>query len=513
MLGLPAKKYLSVPTLFADMRRFGCRPFPAGRRAWALLSVAVILWLAWLSAQLAPLIWSDTNTRDTADQMRWDDWGAPDTTDSGTVCSSSLVDRPLPRWMCPDEPVDVVYTWVNGSDPEHLQQLEKTLVQLGRKPSADSVAAYRFADSEELRYSLRSLEKNAPWVRHVYLVTSGQVPYWLDLKSPRITLVTHAEIFPNKSHLPTFSSPAIEAHLHRIPGLSNRFLYLNDDFMIGQPVCLEDFVTPSGEYTLYLDVPIGGGPPGNPFYASLENTDRMLRRRYGAAKRHFIAHVPLLLERDLLFELQSHFPVEYDLSSAGRVRSPTDVQFAMAYTYFLMSEQREVPLEKLFDVLDADGSGDWSLSEIHTVLARLRPLPLTPKSVESFTTSLLRCAGQTGPIPDQPSFSKGVVLGCPEVTTELQQQLGTRPRFYYRLGPRQHWSMTMLRKNVDHNAANLNKVRRNPPRFPAFNNEFAGADANTVREVAELLQDLLKALFPKPSQFERPVRSSVDWRA
>ena len=71
----------------------------------------------------------------------------------------------------------------------------------------------------------------------------------------------------------------------------------------------------------------------------------------------------------------------------------------------------------------------------------------------------------------------------------------------------------MLRKNVDHNAANLNKVRRNPPRFPAFNNEFAGADANTVREVAELLQDLLKALFPKPSQFERPVRSSVDWRA
>ena len=49
------------------------------------------------------------------------------------------------------------------------------------------------------------------------LVTNGQVPYWLNLDAPRLTVVTHAELFPNASHLPTFSSPAIEAHLHRIP--------------------------------------------------------------------------------------------------------------------------------------------------------------------------------------------------------------------------------------------------------------------------------------------------------
>jgi len=48
--------------------------------------------------------------------------------------------------------------------------------------------------------------------------------------------VTHDEIFVNKSHLPTFSSPAIEAHIHRIPGLANRFIYLNDDVMFGKEV-------------------------------------------------------------------------------------------------------------------------------------------------------------------------------------------------------------------------------------------------------------------------------------
>jgi hypothetical protein len=54
-------------------------------------------------------------------------------------------------------------------------------------------------------------------------------------------VITHEEIFLNKSHLPTFSSPAIECHLHRIPGLSDKFLYLNDDTMFGAPVWPDDF--------------------------------------------------------------------------------------------------------------------------------------------------------------------------------------------------------------------------------------------------------------------------------
>ncbi|KAF8795915.1 N-acetylglucosamine-1-phosphotransferase like protein [Argiope bruennichi] len=74
----------------------------------------------------------------------------------------------------------------------------------------EDISASRFTDNEELRYSLRSLEKHAPWVRHVYIITNGQIPYWLNLDNPFVTIVTHEEIFPNNSHLPTFSSPAIE---------------------------------------------------------------------------------------------------------------------------------------------------------------------------------------------------------------------------------------------------------------------------------------------------------------
>lgn len=86
-------------------------------------------------------------------------------------------------------------------------------------PYFENVAENRFQDNDELKFSLRSLEKYAKWIRNVYFVTNGQVPSWLNTSNPRVKLITHEDIFPNKSHLPTFSSPAIESHIHRIKGL------------------------------------------------------------------------------------------------------------------------------------------------------------------------------------------------------------------------------------------------------------------------------------------------------
>lgn len=118
--------------------------------------------------------------------------------------------------------------------------------------SRDDISVNRFYDNEELRYSLRSVEKYAPWIRNIYIVTNGQIPSWLKVDHPRLTIVSHEAIFTDSSHLPTFSSPAIETHVHRIPGLSNHFIYLNDDVMFGDHVWPEDFVTDSRGYKVYM---------------------------------------------------------------------------------------------------------------------------------------------------------------------------------------------------------------------------------------------------------------------
>jgi UDP-N-acetylglucosamine-lysosomal-enzyme len=181
-------------------------------------------------------------------------------------------------------PIDAVITWVNGSDVEWLRSKSRAKrADSGLPPlepcSVDFVAsnttpptcdngeldresANRYRDNDELRYNLRSLEKYAPWIRRVHLVTSGQVPSWLNVANPRLRVVTHAEIFPNPAHLPVFSSPAIEVHLHRIPGLSKKWLYLNDDVMLGSDVLPDDFFTHAQGTKVYLSWEVPKCAPG-----------------------------------------------------------------------------------------------------------------------------------------------------------------------------------------------------------------------------------------------------------
>ncbi|EDW61510.1 N-acetylglucosamine-1-phosphotransferase subunits alpha/beta [Drosophila virilis] len=139
-------------------------------------------------------------------------------------------------------PIDAVYTWVNGSDPDFIESIRR--YDASYDPS-------RFDDKNELKYSLRSLEKHASWIRHVYIVTNGQIPSWLDLNYERVTVVPHEVLAPDPEQLPTFSSAAIETFLHRIPKLSKRFLYLNDDIFLGAPLYPEDLYTEAEGVRVY----------------------------------------------------------------------------------------------------------------------------------------------------------------------------------------------------------------------------------------------------------------------
>ncbi|XP_017660356.1 PREDICTED: N-acetylglucosamine-1-phosphotransferase subunits alpha/beta isoform X4 [Lepidothrix coronata] len=138
------------------------------------------------------------------------------------------------------------------------------LSSVSQSKQDEDISASRFEDNEELRYSLRSIERHAPWVRHIFIVTNGQIPSWLNLDNPRITIVTHQEIFQNASHLPTFSSPAIESHIHRISGLSQKFIYLNDDVMFGKDVWPDDFYSHSKGQKVYLTWPVPNCAEGCP---------------------------------------------------------------------------------------------------------------------------------------------------------------------------------------------------------------------------------------------------------
>lgn len=152
-----------------------------------------------------------------------------------------------------DGNIDLVYFWVDGSDPRIKSKKAETKSRFKQQGlyqylnrEIDNPSRYR--DNQELKYSLRSTVANLPWIRHIYLVTDGQVPDWLSLDSEKITVIDHRDIVPEK-YLPVFSAWVLEAFIHRIPGLSERFIYSNDDCFFTQPLSSDFFF--QGEKPIY----------------------------------------------------------------------------------------------------------------------------------------------------------------------------------------------------------------------------------------------------------------------
>jgi len=127
-----------------------------------------------------------------------------------------------------DEKIDFIITWVDPSDAEWQRQFQK----FNSATSTDSNSAARFRDFETVKYVLRGIDKFTPWVNKIHFVTSGHKPAWLDLNNTKLNFVTHADIFTNKSHLPTFNSLAIEMNFLNIQNLEDKFVVFNDDMLI-----------------------------------------------------------------------------------------------------------------------------------------------------------------------------------------------------------------------------------------------------------------------------------------
>lgn len=127
-------------------------------------------------------------------------------------------------------PIDLVYCWVDGNDKIWQEEKAKWQQELGIL-CQNNEDDCRYVDNQELKYSLRSVAENIGWINHIYIVTNGQVPKWLDKNHPKITIVPHSEIMPADA-LPTFNSEAIETCIINIPNLSEHFIYANDDCFV-----------------------------------------------------------------------------------------------------------------------------------------------------------------------------------------------------------------------------------------------------------------------------------------
>jgi len=164
------------------------------------------------------------------------------------------------------EKIDFVLPWVDGNNKE-WQDVKKKY--LPKNKDNDSLSYARFRDMETLKYVLRGIEKNCPWFNKIYLITKGYYPKWLNINHKKIVLVNEEELFIDKSHLPTFNSVSIEMNLINLKNLSEKFIYLNDDMVIINPLKEDRFF----KNDLPVDFFVHGWIPRNTFFEIIKKRD------------------------------------------------------------------------------------------------------------------------------------------------------------------------------------------------------------------------------------------------
>lgn len=235
------------------------------------------------------------------------------------------------------KPIDVVYTWVDGSEAGYAQVRNEWARRCGRQlnPERDR------DDIPFLRFSLRALERFAPWFRYLYLVTARpQCPDWINPDHPRLRWVHHDEFFRFQDSLPTYNSNAIDWNLAHLPDLAPHFWYFNDDYLLGRKVKPSHLLSAEGRVRVYLPKSLIPTPESHgeldAWASILYSTQRALDQQLGPRPRAKHEHTPMLIPTETAAALGEDGPIRETLHH--RFRLPDDIALETFLSHFLLEK-------------------------------------------------------------------------------------------------------------------------------------------------------------------------------
>ncbi len=229
--------------------------------------------------------------------------------------------------------IDLVYLWCDGSDPIWRAKRQEYLNKIDTAFDTQSFCEGRVADNDDLLHSLRSVDMYAPWINHIYIITDNQCPSWLDINNKKITIVDHTELF-NKNQLPLYNSCAIELGIHKIKGLSEHYLYANDDMMFNRTVSPSFFFSRRGKVKCRFLSLIDNIDDSSTYGSTILSANNVISSDFGLkldriSPHHQIdAYVKSSVER--CFE---RYKVWGEETIRNRFRSPLDMQLHIFSLY------------------------------------------------------------------------------------------------------------------------------------------------------------------------------------
>ena len=243
--------------------------------------------------------------------------------------------------------IDLVYLWVDGNNPEWQA---KRAAFLDGKTDNSLTNSRSYLNNDELKYSLRSVDRYAPWIRNIFILSDNQKPKWLDISNPKIKIIDQNDILPNKS-LPCFNSNVLEHFLYKIPNLSEHFLLSNDDMFLNRTVLPNTFFAADGfpiirlnrkpfrRFRWFLREQILK-KPHKLYSKALFNAAELVKNKFGVFYNGLPHHnIDSYLKSDCLRVSEQIFKDEIDLMKMNHVRSSNDIQ-RVIYSYVALAEKR-----------------------------------------------------------------------------------------------------------------------------------------------------------------------------
>jgi hypothetical protein len=233
---------------------------------------------------------------------------------------------------------DILYTWVDDSFPGFREERAQYATD------SDDLNPERTRDNLDLlKYSLRSIERYAPWRGKVWIVTCRpQVPAWLNTEHPDVRIAYLDEFMPAEE-LASYNAFAIESYVHQIPDLSDRYVHFNDDMLLMRKVGVEHFTTAEGRLKYYFDrlLPAEPRPDMAPHGAGRRNVWHTLEKTFGRGggyPQH--AHQPRIIDKSDMERLVSTYPEEFARTRAARFRAHDTILPHKLLAAYLVQEGR-----------------------------------------------------------------------------------------------------------------------------------------------------------------------------
>ncbi len=244
--------------------------------------------------------------------------------------------------------IDVAWTFVNSSD---------ILWQIEFNKTSKSGGANRYRDYGGLKYSMRSVYKYLKYAKNWFVVISSesQIPKFLNVsydietnsyklnynfddkeKEVKIHFIFHRDIFPNNSVLPNFASDSIESAFAFIPNISECFVYLNDDFFIGNKLPPSFFIKENNQLNLFKSLRFSPYTDGNNWDNSVYYTNKLLDKDFGMKRRLYPEHACYFWRKSVLLELNKKYKVQHSLNRVHKFRETSNIVIPFLHTNYAL---------------------------------------------------------------------------------------------------------------------------------------------------------------------------------